>query len=302
MADLITDARAKYNINQSSFTAAETTTIDALITAISKLIQKYCKRNFTSTTYDELYDGSGDDKLVLKHYPLVTVSRVAFGPVSVLTITNTSSTNQRATVQLATSVTEDGAAIIRTSTGLSLTRVASGVSSIDTSVTWAGNPTLQAVATAVNALGNGWSATVAGGYELAASSDLRALQGSLTCRNLPQGAINAELVMHSNELSWFDVDYERGWIRRSRGLLTPWDVFVGDLPTFTAIPAYWRVIYTAGYASVPEDVQEACAQWVSSVYWQTKENPAVYPHHMPSGVALMLDHYRAHPGLGRVGF
>jgi hypothetical protein len=116
----------------------------------------------------------------------------------VLTITNTSSTNQRATVQLATSVTEDGAAIIRTSTGLSLTRVASGVSSTDTSVTWGTYPTLTQVATAVNALGNGWSATVAGGYENAASSDLRALQGSFTCRNLPQGAINAEVVANEN--------------------------------------------------------------------------------------------------------
>jgi hypothetical protein len=292
MSDLITSARAKENINQSSFTSAENSTISDLVTAISKAVQRWCRRDFTSTTYDELYDGSGDDKLVLNHYPLVSVSRVAFGPVTVLKITNTSSSNQRATVQLASSVTETGGSIIRTSTGLSLTRVASGVSSTDTSVTWAGNATLQAVANAVNALGNGWSATVTPGYENAASADLRALMGSLTCRNVPQGGIQAELVLHTNELSWFDVDHERGLLRRSRGLLTPWDVFVGDLPTFTHIPGYWRIIYTAGYSTVPEDVQEACAEWVTTLFWQTKENPAVYPNLPPAHVQLLLEHYR----------
>jgi hypothetical protein len=292
MSDLITSARAEYNINQASFTSAESTTIAALVTAVSKAVQRWCRRDFTSTIYDELYDGSDDDKLVLNHYPLVSVSRVAFGPVTVLKITNTSSTNQRATVQLASSVTETGASIIRPSTGLSLTRVASGVSSTDTSVTWAGNPTLLAVANAVNALGNDWSATVTPGYENAASADLRALMGSLTCRNVPQGGVQAELVMHTNELSWYDVDHERGWLRRSRGLLTPWDMFVANLPTFTRIPAYWRVIYTAGYNTIPDDVQEACAEWVTALFWQTKENPAVYPSLPPAHVQLLLEHYR----------
>ena len=41
------------------------------------------------------------------------------------------------------------------SAGLSLTRVASGTSSTDPSVTWVSYATLNAVAAAVNALGNG---------------------------------------------------------------------------------------------------------------------------------------------------
>ena len=55
-------------------------------------------------------------------------------------------------------------------------RVASGSLVLDTSVTWAANATLQAVATAVAALGNGWSARVVGSatgdYGLWPSQDL----------------------------------------------------------------------------------------------------------------------------------
>ena len=68
---------------------------------------------------------------------------VRYRPVTVLKITNTSGVNQQARVAV-------------TSTGLTLTRTASGVKSTDTSITFAGNVTLTAVATAVTALGNGW--------------------------------------------------------------------------------------------------------------------------------------------------
>ena len=43
MADLITAARAKYNIAQSGFTAAEDTTVAALVTACSKAIMRFSK-------------------------------------------------------------------------------------------------------------------------------------------------------------------------------------------------------------------------------------------------------------------
>jgi hypothetical protein len=47
---------------------------------------------------------------------------------------------------------------------------------------------------------------------------------------------------------------------------------------------YWRVIYTAGYATVPEDVQEACAQWVAALFWQSKRDPGLALEQIP-GVA-----------------
>src|SRR5262245_57987938 len=99
MADLITLARAKYNINQSSFTATEDTTLDALIDAVSLAVKNYCRREFDSQSFDEVYTGSGDDKLILRQYPILSVSRVLASPRTVLGVKNTStSINQQARV------------------------------------------------------------------------------------------------------------------------------------------------------------------------------------------------------------
>ncbi len=285
MADLITTARAKYNLNNLSTTAAEDTTLAALVTACSKAIKKFCGREFDTQQFDELYHGNGHGRLLLRQFPFISIARVAYAPTTVLRIKNTSSANQRATVAV-------------TSTGLSLTRVASGVSSTDTSVTWAGNATLTAVASAVNALGNGWSATVADtSYNLRASADLRAVQGALDAKD-----VDAELKIHVKELAGYDVDTDRGELILAPGLAALAD----DLPLWTGGLNFWRVIYTAGYATVPEDVQEACAQWVAALFWQTKRDPGLAQESipgttsrtpygdMPKAVARMLRPYRKH--------
>jgi hypothetical protein len=69
--------------------------------------------------------------------------------------------------------------------------------------------------------------------------------------------------------------------------------------TPTAYCAVWtpgidnyRVQYQAGYLQIPNDVQEACAEWVAALFWQTKSNPVGYPVTPPAHVALILNHYR----------
>ena len=56
--------------------------------------------------------------------------------------------------------------------------VSSGVPATDL-VPFAGNGTLNALSTAVNAVGNGWSAQVAGSFGLWPAADLRGPQGAL---------------------------------------------------------------------------------------------------------------------------
>lgn len=265
MADLITAARAKYSINQSSFTAAEDTTISALVTAVSKAVRRWCLREFDSQSFDELYSGRGQPRLLLDQYPIISISRLTTSPAGVLAIQNTLVSNLRATVAV-------------TSAGLTLVRVASGTTTTDTSVTWAGNATLQAVVTAVDALGNGWDARLLDSdYASWPSSDLRALQGPLDARQR-----EAELVLFTEDVADFEVDASRGiLLHHGEG----WAEGVNN----------YRVIYTAGYATIPEDVQEACAQWVAALFWQTKENPASYPDLPPPGVVSLLAPHRRYP-------
>jgi len=264
-------------------TAADNNLLDALIAAVSAAIERWCKREFAARQYDELYSGRGAVRLALRRYPVISVERVAYGPEIVLTVTNTSASNQRATVQV-------------TSTGLTLVRVASGVTSSDASVTFAANVTLSAVATAVNALGNGWSASVVdSAYNNRASADLRAIQGALNAKD-----VRAGLKLHLMELNAYEVDSSRGWLLRAGITLE------GEEQVWEGGANYWRVIYTAGYASVPDDVQEACAEWVAHLFWQARRDPgmaqAAYPgaqsyglfKDMIPGVQALLRPYRRH--------
>jgi hypothetical protein len=68
--------------------SADDTTINALITAASKQIQKLCRRYFVSQSYDDVYNGTGKRVLVLKNYPVISVQSVRFRPVSVFKMRN----------------------------------------------------------------------------------------------------------------------------------------------------------------------------------------------------------------------
>jgi hypothetical protein len=35
----------------------------------------------------------------------------------------------------------------------------------------------------------------------------------------------------------------------------------------------YRVQYQADYIQIPNDVQEACAEWTAALFWQSKGNP-----------------------------
>jgi hypothetical protein len=295
--NLITRERAARNLNGYTPTATDNLVLDTLIAAVSSAICKFCQRSFAAQNYDELYNGNGQRRLFLRRFPILAVTAVRYRPVTVLKIINNDQvTNQMARVQV-------------TATGLFLTRTASGVMSTST-LTYAGNVTLQALATAITALGNGWSAQVVGSstgdYGLWPSQDLYVpptfgdgltSQGALTARGQ-----FAELKMHTVELAGYQFD-PRGWLLRAIPYSDPELVHPEDLIWPTGIGNF-RVQYTAGFVNVPEDVQEACAQWTVALFWQSKRDPGlsraaipgastVTPYStMPPGVAELLRPYR----------
>lgn len=183
MADLITLSRAKYALGGAqgaanlSLHADESTTLAALITAVTKAISKYCRRNFDEQTYEERYTGQGEQRLMLRHFPILSVA----------------------------SLTVDDVAV--------------------------------------------------------SASD-------------------------------YIIDAERGWLFRSGG--------------WHSLDYGIEIEYDAGWSSVPEDIQEACAAWVAALYWQTKKNPfltnsfssttgsayATLKENMPAHVKSILDSYR----------
>jgi hypothetical protein len=273
--DLITNARALQNLPASP----NNTTVNSLITACSWAITRYCKRQFVSQTYDELYNGNAQRQLVLRNYPLQSVQSVRYRPVTVLKITN----NLAANVQARVSVL---------STGLKLVSVAAGVTTtVTTGLTFATNVSLTALTSAVNAVGNGWSATVVGdttNYGGWPSADLYCPNG-ISGSNDPgvegQGALQcvagsyAELKMHTYELQGWQPDTRQGWLLRAIPYTDPELLHPEDLIWPLGVNNF-RVQYTSGYATVPDDVQEACAEWVSELYNLAQRDPALL-HQVP---------------------
>jgi hypothetical protein len=199
------------------------------------------------------------------------VQSVRYRPVTVLKITNTDPTNVQARVTC-------------TSTGLTLVRVNAGVKTTDTSITWAGKVTLTSVTSAVNALGNGWSAQAVGdatNYGSWPSADLywpsafpefgggTSGQGALSC----VAGSYAELKMHTYELQGFQWD-PRGWLLRAIPYTDPELIHPEDLIFPVGINNF-RVQYTAGYATIPESVQEACAEWVAAIFYTTSRDQSL---------------------------
>ena len=293
--DLITLARAEQSM-QNYTPGSNDAVVSTLITACSDAIEKYCRRRFLSTAYDELYNGNGDRRLLLRQYPLQHVKSVRYRPVTVIKIINANTLlNQQARVWV-------------TSTGLQCWRMASGVATTETLLTWASYPTITSLATAVSALGNGWSAqivgdaTTTGDYGLWPSADLyvpgsfgdplegagiQESQGSLTARGQ-----NAELKMHTYELAGFQWD-PRGWLLRAIPYTDPELLHPEDLIWPVGINNF-RVQYTAGYSTVPEAVQEACAEWVNELYQLASRDPAAKNVRLQGSGAVFSSH--AYPG------
>lgn len=295
LANLCSLERARLNLPSS--TSSDDRTINAMIAAVSAAIRKHCRRDFALSRYDEILDGQDGPRLLLREYPLASVESVRCSPQVVLDVTNTlTSTNQQARVTV-------------TSAGLELVRVASGTRVVDTSVTWASNATMQAVASAVVALGVGWSARAAAGFELFPAADLFIApsfgdagqsQGALDCRGRYAG-----LTLHAEELAGYCWD-ARGWLYRRdpRADAFGWP---GEGCGWSGGPGYWRIQYTAGDAEVPQAVQEACAQWTAELFQLTKRDPAAitvslvgsvgqnFVHNtMPARVQGLLAPYRRH--------
>jgi hypothetical protein len=284
--DLITNARARVALPSAAASGTDDTAINTLITACSRAIMRYTQRAFVSDTYDELYSGRGERQIFLRNYPIQSVQSVRYRPVTALKITNNLANTPQARVEVL-------------STGLRLTVVTSGVKTTTTAgLTYAANVTVLALQNAVNALGSSWSAA-SQGYDNWPSADFYCPNGSTTDPGTfaGQGAMQcvagsfAELKMHTYELQGYQLNDRHGGLLRAIPYTDPELLHPEDLIWPPGINNF-RVQYTAGYSTVPEDLQEACAQLVAYHFrLGPRETPIVV---IPPIISQYLAHYRKH--------
>lgn len=272
---LLSAERAKGMIAQTSFTASEKKLIDRLTKSVSAAAQAYCRRTFALREYDELHHATHRPALALRNPPLRQVQRIAYNPSPALTVRNTAAGTVRATVQV-------------TLEGLKAQRWTAAGPFTETALALAEHTTIGELATSISALSNGWAGTALSPYGDWPSSDLRALQGSFGCKQGP-----ATLQLHGLDLDDYDTDDDAGLVYRNRAF--GWGDERGQGPAWPGGRNEYRVIYTAGFAEIPADVQQACAEWIADLFWAGQERPVQVGELLPTGhVRLLLDPYRRH--------
>lgn len=264
---LCTVARAKYCFGGTlgsanvSFNAAEDTTIEEIIEAVSLAAARYCGRNFDERTYDEIHE-STRGQLRTANYPITAITYLRSDPVPVCEITNTNSvTNQYATVQIL-------------STGLKIIRQASAVTTTVTAgLDYAGNATLTALITAINAVGSNWSGRVIGDFGNWPSADLYVSSVNQPPYNARD--MYAKLYMHTKNYPILAAKNELGTIAIGRPFArSNHDSEDAYFKYYQCNHGSLRLRYTAGYATIPDDLAEAAAEWTAAVMYQTKRDPS----------------------------
>jgi hypothetical protein len=255
LPDLITNSRATQNATLATLNTSNPGYLASLVTAASDAIRRACQRDFSQTAYAEYYSGGIyiREPMRLRQFPVLEITRVATNPRPAILVQNLNSgVNQRATVETTTS-------------SLRLFRIASAAP-VTNDLPFATYPTLAALAAAVNALGSGWSAQVIDQFALWPSADLRPLQGAA---NALSGGRQLELF--TEDLQPF-VNWPPGdpWGEEAGDQsCTGWrlDDETGELfGRFPRGQLNIRIDYSAGFATIPQTIQEACVQLVLDLY------------------------------------
>jgi uncharacterized phiE125 gp8 family phage protein len=86
--DLTDLTRVKEQIGwDASFSGAEDTVLENMIDAASEAIEQYCRRGFHDTTYTEYHRGRETRNLILRQYPIISVTSVKSGEDQETTLT-----------------------------------------------------------------------------------------------------------------------------------------------------------------------------------------------------------------------
>ena len=271
------DHAAALSITSDVEAGDPTELVEIIHPAVEKWIKKYCNREFESTSYRERYNGTGSSELILRQYPVISLSRLSLWPLDVIRVKNTNTTTN-ATVSVS-------------STAVTLTRDGSS-----STVLFADYATFTLLAAAISAV-SGWSAeVVSSSYDNYKSTELIERMG-LYC--LESNWAYLQMPYNRGEID-FDVDSETGIINLYRYSFDDSSGFpVGIRNIF--------VDYVAGYATadMPTDIQLAVKILVKYMYQRVKEESLGFSSYrlgdisetfekegIPIQVELILNNYR----------
>lgn len=209
--------------------------IERLIDRATDFIERYCNRKFVTRTYtNEIYYGTGTNRLLLDQYPIIRILRIGIGRANAFSILNTSTDANFATVEV-------------TSTVMRLI-VDGGANADDSSITLADHSNIDALIAAIVALGKGWSCSTLATDTATRDADELLPQSSMF--------VDATKRAYCETADDYMTDYRvispaEG---RNYGVIQKAGIFVSSTEYF--------VSYVAGFATVPYALEDACVRLV----------------------------------------
>ncbi len=223
--------------NEVTLQYENTALFELLITNVWEGIETALCRDILTTSFTEEYFIPREGELVLEQPTVTAVTRLSMEAEDGLTVQYTG-TDTNATVEVT-----DTAVVTRSRVGATTTTTTS---------TFAANVTTAAMATTINALG-GWTATV--------------VNSRPSAYLIREGVRDAKSTLRTLSVwdDWdgdYTVDYDAGVLNLRRG----WGGFwASDIDTGGKM----YIEYTAGYATMPADVQQALLETVVALFKQT---------------------------------
>lgn len=276
--DLITYDYAAAALAGTRLTDAQRDFLPYAIAAASKRWRRWCMdRDFNQQTYIEYFRVALNGYIRLNQVPVNQIIRVQAQLDDAITITNTSSSVQSSQVLASyTGDVESG----QTVTGLTLNWQSSGVAFTQTILySSLSPPTLAALATAINAVGSGWTATVPTPYQ---SWPVTELYNPMVAIGSSQNASDDSVFqVFSEDVSNAQFHPDDGaktgmlWVGENA---RAFDIKWGPDPIFfnyggAGTPNLIKVTYNAGFATIPAIVQFATAELVRIMIMGLKVNP-----------------------------
>ncbi len=263
---LITLSRATELI--PNFPSADNAVMQDIVNAASDTVVRWCNRDFVLTTYDEVYDGPGARNLLLNQYPITQILRASTNPVNAMGIHQSDNGCSRASWRLDATTDSPPAPnnlyLVSAKNGVETNIVIGPVTSASPTITInGGSPTsipqmfmLSDLASAINAYAGsyGWAAQALGMFTTWPIADLRPPQGALEARWYGY----AFLMMFALNFFLFDYNPDVGEIVSPQG--------------FDFGYRNYRVIYQAGFSTVPNPIQQAVAALAVAVYQGRGQN------------------------------
>ena len=244
---------AKAYLNIATSNTDYDTILESCIDRASDWIESYCDRKFLAREYYEWHDGTGQKQLRLNNSPIIYTKLVAYGVQNAMTINGGLAPDLAATVSVENET-------------LTLTRISSAGTEVTSSLDLT-HTDYSTTGKIVTALGSvvGWSATT-----LAKDVPSRWLHQSQGQDSKTTGVTLTYPPQAENE---YRVDTVKGIVYlRSSPHFSKYEEPVNRFPRTRQSVLVW---YKAGYASVPDDIEQAALEFVAKIFTMREHDPNV---------------------------